>query len=74
MTLTDDKALGITLMGPHDSMGIVQHALLLTDYHIWGPIQDELDQWLEGFDAERQGMLLTWRDPEFFIMFKLRWG
>lgn len=69
--LNGDKHLGVIFLE-----GIFTHAnaIMLNDYHKWGPIQDELDEWLKDYEAKREGMMLLFDDPEFYVLFKLRWA
>jgi hypothetical protein len=72
--MSNDEILGVRLIhGRWPSPYI--HGLILTDYMRWGPIQDELDKWCDQFDdVQRNGMILNWVDPSFFILFKLKWS
>jgi hypothetical protein len=74
MIMIQDHTLGIAVFTPTRELGMLRYSLVLTDYGKWGLITDELDHWLVGFEAYRTGMLVMWSDPEFFTMFKLRWG
>lgn len=68
-----DSSLGI--MDMQQGFADSEYSFVL-DYVRWGPLQQELDDWLEMIDmgATREGLLVCYTDPSFRLMFKLRWG
>lgn len=66
ITMTNDRFCLLSFM---DNI-----CCLLTDYNVWGPIQDELDEWCGNNNCKREGMIVTFKDMDAFLIFKMKWG
>jgi len=50
------------------------YVILLVSHSKWGKLQDELDDWLKDYDAERIGMLISFNDINLYTLMRLTWS
>lgn len=69
-----DDSLGVMKVLYQGSPRQSNHAIFLFDYRKWGPIIESLDQWLEENGAWREGSMVFYNDPAFYLLLKLTWS
>jgi hypothetical protein len=56
---------------PHYDLG---ELVILTDYSYWVSNLAELQKWCEEYDANLEGLTVSFKDHQSYVMFKLKWG
>ena len=74
MSMYEDTSFGVATMDHTGAFHEAKYALLLQDFNKWGPLTAQLDEWLEKNGAWREGVMVFYNDPEFYVLMKMAWS